>query len=160
MSKKSKKEKKAPAEPELGKRPAPKVPKERSLLCTILTILLVLVGIGELALLGYIGLLARQGAQNRQSYAQPTAQPSGGSARSGAGSYAGPWLMVENGTVTWEWEEGRPIGLRQPSEQPQEEEKRLSRLTAAVIPYELADMGGSDEAEPPVRTEGDTQTPV
>ncbi|MCI9157213.1 MAG: hypothetical protein HFF44_09815 [Lawsonibacter sp.] len=80
-----------------------KLPKEGGLLLTVLTILFVLVGIGELALWSFTGFRFFQGSQARRAYqAQQAAQT--GTAPS-ASSYSGPWLIVENGTVVWRWEE-------------------------------------------------------
>lgn len=144
MSKKSKKEKTESKAPEPERRPVPKVPKEREPLRTFLTILLVLVGLGEAALLGYVGLCARDGIQARRNYeAQLASTPSETVPSTGAGSYAGPWLMIENGVVTWEWEGGRPAGLQQPAQQlpeasNQDSEKRLSNIFALMWSYELA----------------------
>lgn len=77
-------------------------------LLTILTILLVAVGIFELALgvfMGfglYRGILAQRAYEARSKDDEPGQTEA---VQTGA-SYAGPWLTIENGTVTWRREEG------------------------------------------------------
>ena len=161
MSKKSKKAKEAPKAPGPEKRAVPKLPKEREPLRTFLTIMLVLVGTGELALLGYMGLCAREGVQTRREYeAQQTGQTSGTSSGTILASYAGPWLRVENGVVTWEWEEGRPAGLQKPGEPEQEKEKRLASITTLTWNYALAEMDEPETENPENPEEGDQPSEI
>lgn len=98
-----------------------KVKKERSILIPILTVLLVLVGIGELVLIGFLGLSAYRGIQERKDLEAQQAQddPSETAPVSARASYSGPWRKVEAGTVVWTWEEDQPpvttLGQSQPT---------------------------------------------
>ena len=109
--KKEKKKKKDNEEQAEGQKAQVKVPKESNPLLTVLTLLWVLVGLGEIALMLFIGISAYRGSLARQAYESqlaenPTQQTAPGSSKA---SYAGPWLMIENGEVIWR-SENSPLG--------------------------------------------------
>lgn len=148
------KEKAPETAPEQEKAESPKADKPakgNGPLLPLLTVLLAIVGVAELALWGYYGLgvvqdmsAARQREAERQARAEELA------ARGPvASSTYGPGLKVENGRVTWRWEDDLPTvsapvedGMETPF---REDGLRLSRLPVHKIPYLLADQG----AEPP-----------
>ena len=78
-----------------------KEPKEGGALLTVLTLLLVLVGVGEMALLVYMGFGAYQGIRTQRAYEEQRASNSSTAPAVAQVSYAGPWLTIENGQVTW-----------------------------------------------------------
>ena len=148
-----------PAEPKQVD--SPKLPKQGSPLLTILVILLVLVGVGEAALWGYWGFgtyRANQALKLQEKQREAEEEQTGGGVA--AGSALGPGLKVENGVVTWQWEDELDGGAGLPALSAgftqSGGEKRLSGLWVPEINYVLAeqetDVQRPDPAEDPVST--------
>ena len=134
-----------PAEPE-------KPPKEKGrLLLPVLTILLVAPGISEAAFWALMGINSYRTSLAQQQYEQRLAEAEAerkAQGITGASAY-GPAFKVENGTVTWRWEDEIPAfgtgGTG--SAQGTAGEKRLSQLYVPEINYVLADQ--SDVTDTP-----------
>lgn len=130
----------------------PDPPKQSNLLLNLLTILLVVLGIGEAALLGYVGFQAFLGIQARDRYLaqQPGTQVDEPQQLSGA-SYLGPRLQIENGVVVWRSEDN-PLGGTGGGTSPTQtagtgegETTRLANMSVPLIGYRLAQ---EDEEQP------------
>lgn len=132
-----------PTEPE-------KPPKEkRRLLLPVLTALLILVGISEVIFWSLMGINSYRVSRARQQYEERLAAAEAereAQGITGASAY-GPGLKVENGTVTWRWEDEIPApesGEAGPA-QSTSGEKRLSQLYVPQIDYVLADQSGTTD---------------
>lgn len=124
-----------PTEPE-------KPPKEkRRLVLPVLIVLLIIIGISEVIFWSLMGInsyridRARQRYEERLAAAEAEREAQG---IIGASAY-GPGFKVENGTVTWRWEDEIPTP-EAGSIQSTSGEKRLSRLYVPQINYALADQ--------------------
>lgn len=147
-----------PAEPEQIPEQAPeakpiepeKPPKEkRRLLLPVLTALLIIVGISEVIFWSLMGVNSYRVNRARQQYEERLAAAEAERKAQGiiGASAYGPGFKVENGTVTWRWEDEIPAP-ESPEAGPAQStsgEKRLSQLYVPQIDYVLADQSGTTD---------------